>query len=79
MPYKHHASVQTLSRSQQFLTKNSIGKLTCHKDDVYEDLGGDEATYVYAMQFSPFANHGRLLAIANEEGRLMIQDTSKTS
>ena len=53
--------------------------MTCHKDDVYEDLGGDEATYVYAMQFSPFANHGRLLAIANEEGRLMIQDTSKTS
>lgn len=77
-PYRHHTSVKTLTKSQEFLARNSIGKLICHKDDVYEDLGGDEATYVYAMQFSPFANHANLLAIANEEGRIMVQDTSKT-
>ena len=79
VPYRHFSKFSTLSKSEQFLSENIIGRLTCHKDDVYEDTTSEdeEPTYVYAMQYSPLRSFENYLAIASEEGRLTIRDTNK--
>ena len=74
----HRSRFSNISKAEKFWSEKYIGHLFCHANDVYEDLGGEESTYVYAIQFSPFKGQENLLAVANEEGRLTIQDTDKS-
>ena len=78
-PYRHFSKFSTISKYEQFLSKKTVGHLTCQQKDVYKDIDSDEEepTYVYAMKFSPVKTLQNYLAVANEEGRLIIQDTNK--
>ena len=51
------SNVTRLNNLEQFWNETLVGKLTCHKDDVFnyddEDEDADESRYAYAVQFCP--------------------------
>lgn len=69
-------STRQLQKREVFWDSLYVGGLQCHQLDEYEDLSGEESTYIYAVQFSPLEGQENLLAIANEDGRVLIQDTN---
>ena len=73
---RHCPRLSSATRYERFFTEKTIGQLTCRKDDIYEDGGGD--FYVYTMKFCPLAGKENLLAICDEEGVLALQDTTKS-
>ncbi len=72
-------SVLYKTQVEQFWDTQYIGKLQCHERDEHEDLAGLAGpTFVYAVNFCPLPGDEHLLALADEEGVLMIQDTNRT-
>lgn len=58
-----------------------LSKLTCHQDDEYPGILSMAATapssdLVYACKFSPLAGFQHILALANEEGKMALQNTN---
>jgi len=63
-----------------------ISPLQCHVEDDYLGIAPDpqSAQYnpeppTYAMRFCPVPGHQHILGLANEDGRLAFQDTSKVN
>ncbi|XP_043268029.1 protein lethal(2)denticleless [Venturia canescens] len=62
----------------------ALSRLKCHEDDVYRGIAPDsnEAEYapdrpVFACRFCNVPEYNQFLALANEDGRIALQDTSK--
>ena len=53
IPY--HNNVRSLSQKDKFITDKLIGRLKCHRNDVYEMKSDDdeEDVFIYALNFCP--------------------------
>ena len=57
-----------------------LSKLTCHRDDEYPGIlstanNATSSDLVYACKFSPSPGYEHMVALANEEGKVAIQNT----
>ena len=50
---RHNTKISDLSKSEEFWTDKLLSRLKCHRNDVYEDVEGEEPTYVYALNYCP--------------------------
>ena len=72
---RHFNSINHGVKMEKFLAKSTIGNLKCKVSDVHEP---EDGSYIYDLQFCPNQGYEHFLAIANEDGELIIQDTSDT-
>ena len=58
-----------------------LSKLTCHQDDEYPGIlstvnSAPSSDLIYASKFCPSAGFEHILALANEEGKIALQNTN---
>ena len=64
-------------RSQKYYDSMLLNRLICVRNDDFDDSEFGEPSYIYATRFCRSAGSEDILALANEDGKVIIQVISK--
>jgi hypothetical protein len=60
-------------KNEKFTDSLLLDRLICHRNDDFDDSGFSDPTYIYATRFCSHPGSEDILALANEDGKVIVQ------